>query len=241
MLRRQSGVGRGIENEKEEEGRCKYSAKREVWESKQHQKKERETQERIRGSDELNSNCLDPGPATLISSESERFLWVSGSSEHGARTVLGASFPSCPWLSYNSPNFPQLLVFGRGRADLPGQGQDPISSRQPGGFHHGAPAPGRLTGESEQEGPVQAGEAIGVMEPCHWLCTFQGGAYPATSPCTRADPPPDTPSGKTGVPNSMQSQRERERDRNTDEREASISCLLHTPHWECGRNQGTCP
>lgn len=35
---------------------------------------------------------------------------------------------------------------------------------------------------------MQAGEAIGVTEPCHWLCVFQGGADPATSPCTRADP-----------------------------------------------------
>lgn len=46
MLRRQSRVGRGIENEKEEEGSYKYSAKREVCESKQHQKKERPRREK---------------------------------------------------------------------------------------------------------------------------------------------------------------------------------------------------
>lgn len=81
-------MGRGIENEKEEEGSYKYSAKREVCESKQHQKKERETQERKRGSDELNNNCVDPQPATLIRSESDGSLWISGSSEHRARTAL---------------------------------------------------------------------------------------------------------------------------------------------------------
>lgn len=44
------------------------------------------------------------------------------------------------------------------RTDLPGQGQDHISSPQPGGSHHGAPhhgAPGRLTGGPEQEEPCR--------------------------------------------------------------------------------------
>ena len=35
--------------------------------------------------------------------------------------------------------------------------------------------------------------------------------------------------------------REGQRVRNVDERETSTSCLLHTPHWGCARNQGTCP
>nr|KAF6392714.1 hypothetical protein mPipKuh1_007892 [Pipistrellus kuhlii] len=36
-------------------------------------------------------------------------------------------------------------------------------------------------------------------------------------------------------------EKERGIDRNIDERETSISHLLHTPHWECAHNQGTCP
>lgn len=60
---------------------------------------------------------------------------------------------------------------------------------------------------------MQAGEAIGVTEPCYWLCIFQGAAYPATSPAPGLTPPMDTPSQnsraswKTGMPNSTQSQR----------------------------------
>lgn len=35
---------------------------------------------------------------------------------------------------------------------------------------------------------MRAGEATGVTEPCDQLCLFQGGAAPATSPGTRANP-----------------------------------------------------
>ncbi|KAK1333018.1 hypothetical protein QTO34_006551 [Cnephaeus nilssonii] len=38
--------------------------------------------------------------------------------------------------------------------------------------------------------------------------------------------------------NGAERKGERQRVRNINERETSISCLLHTPHWGCARNQG---
>lgn len=46
---------------------------------------------------------------------------------------------------------------------------------------------------------MQTGEAIGVAEPCYWLCISQGAAYSATTPAPGLTPPTHTPSQNKGI------------------------------------------
>ena len=181
IMWRQSGVGRGIENEKEGGGVGEmwiFWRERRMWEQTPPEKQKTQTQERKRGSSGFKTTVL-----TLNQPHSGMFWALMFFMDYRLFQTLNkdsprkASFPSCPCFSYSSPNSLPLVVSCRVRADLPGAGLKACLVhckfwRLPLWYLHS----GRRT---QRRIWAEAYDGAGLQ-----LCIFQA----PTSLCTRANP-----------------------------------------------------